>query len=113
MTTPLEDIRQRALGETYHIERELGGGGMSRVFVAEERALGRKVVVKILPPDRPVNAAELVRSTEALPLSGEDAGNARETRGPLPRPGWRRAQRGERSWCRRSGHPMPSAASCC
>ena len=29
---------------------ELGGGGMSRVFVADEVALGRKVVVKVLNP---------------------------------------------------------------
>src|SRR5687767_517778 len=31
--------------------RELGGGGMSRVFVASERRLGRKVVVKVLAPE--------------------------------------------------------------
>src|SRR5471030_838447 len=47
----LIDQLQRTLGTGYVIERELGGGGMSRVFVAEERALGRKVVVKVLPPD--------------------------------------------------------------
>jgi serine/threonine-protein kinase len=40
-----------ALSATYTIERELGGGGMSRVFLAEEHALGRKVVIKVLPPD--------------------------------------------------------------
>ena len=39
------------MGNTYTIERELGGGGMSRVFVATETALGRKVVVKVLPPE--------------------------------------------------------------
>ena len=27
---------QSAVGDTYHIEEELGGGGMSGVFVAEE-----------------------------------------------------------------------------
>jgi len=37
------------LGERYTIESELGGGGMSRVFLAEETALGRHVVVKVLP----------------------------------------------------------------
>ena len=42
---------QATLGSAYVIEHELGGGGMSRVFVAEELALGRKVVVKVLPPD--------------------------------------------------------------
>ena len=40
-----------ALGPDYALEHELGGGGMSRVFVATERALGRRVVVKVLPPD--------------------------------------------------------------
>jgi len=42
---------QAALGTAYHLERELGGGGMSRVFVAQETALGRKVVLKVLPPE--------------------------------------------------------------
>jgi TolB-like protein/tRNA A-37 threonylcarbamoyl transferase component Bud32 len=39
---------ETALGSAYRIERELGGGGMSHVFLAEEVALGRKVVVKVL-----------------------------------------------------------------
>ena len=52
MTSPdVQDRLQRALGTTYTVERELGGGGMSRVFVADEAALGRKVVVKVLRPD--------------------------------------------------------------
>jgi eukaryotic-like serine/threonine-protein kinase len=38
-----------ALAGKYTIERELGGGGMSRVFLAEETALGRRVVIKVLP----------------------------------------------------------------
>ncbi|MGQ0649958.1 MAG: protein kinase domain-containing protein [Gemmatimonadaceae bacterium] len=42
---------QAALGSAYRIESELGRGGMSRVFVAEEVALGRKVVVKVLSPE--------------------------------------------------------------
>jgi TolB-like protein len=36
------------LGDTFVIERELGGGGMSRVFVAEERSLGRRVALKVV-----------------------------------------------------------------
>ena len=40
-----------ALGGAYELERELGGGGMSRVFVATETALGRRVAVKVLSPD--------------------------------------------------------------
>ena len=51
---PASDFRDRldqALSGQYRIERELGGGGMSRVFVAEEVALGRRVVVKVLEPE--------------------------------------------------------------
>jgi len=47
----LRDQLQSTLGNAYTIERELGGGGMSRVFVATEAALGRQIVVKVLPPD--------------------------------------------------------------
>jgi serine/threonine-protein kinase len=47
----LKEQLQQTLGSSYTLERELGGGGMSRVFVAEELSLGRKVVVKVLPPD--------------------------------------------------------------
>ena len=48
------DIRgqlQLALGSAVVLDRELGGGGMSHVFVATETALGRQIVVKVLPPD--------------------------------------------------------------
>jgi len=41
VTTELRERLQAALGHAYSIERELGGGGMSRVFVAEETGLGR------------------------------------------------------------------------
>jgi serine/threonine-protein kinase len=47
----LFDRLQAALGTAYRIEKELGGGGMSRVFVAEETRLARRVVIKVLPPD--------------------------------------------------------------
>ena len=50
MTGLLEDLRVH-LGGAYRIDRELGGGGMSRVFLAEEVALGRRVVLKVLAPD--------------------------------------------------------------
>jgi serine/threonine-protein kinase len=39
------------LGDDFVVERELGGGGMSRVFVALETALSRRVVVKVLPDE--------------------------------------------------------------
>ncbi len=51
MTDTLATRLRTALGPDYTLERELGGGGMSRVFVATEMALGRRVVVKVLPPD--------------------------------------------------------------
>jgi serine/threonine-protein kinase len=51
VTIGLQDQLQSALGSSYTVERELGGGGMSRVFVAEERRLARRVVVKVLSPE--------------------------------------------------------------
>jgi len=42
---------QEALGTNYKLDRELMGGGMSRVFVAIDSVLGRRVVVKVLPPE--------------------------------------------------------------
>ena len=46
-----ENELRAALGDRYALERELTGSGMSRVFVATERALDRQVVVKVLPPE--------------------------------------------------------------
>jgi len=51
MPDDLLDRLQAALGADYAIERELGGGGMSHVFLATERRLDRQVVIKLLPPD--------------------------------------------------------------
>ncbi|MGH7618808.1 MAG: serine/threonine-protein kinase [Gemmatimonadaceae bacterium] len=48
---PLQERLQAALGDAYRIERELPRGGMSRVFVALETALGRNVVIKVLAPE--------------------------------------------------------------
>jgi TolB-like protein/tetratricopeptide (TPR) repeat protein len=47
--SPLIDHLTTALGPGYAIERELGGGGMSRVFVAYDASLERRVAVKVLP----------------------------------------------------------------
>jgi len=49
--TELRDRLQASLGQSYRIERELSGGGMSRVFVAHDTRLARDVVVKVLSPD--------------------------------------------------------------
>jgi len=51
MSTEFTALLQNALHPAYTLERELTGGGMSRVFVATDVALGRKVVVKVLPPE--------------------------------------------------------------
>jgi len=45
----LERRLRETLAGTYRIERELGGGGMSRVFAAEDVALRRMVALKVLP----------------------------------------------------------------
>lgn len=50
--TNLRDQLQATLGECYSIERELGGGGMSRVYVARDETLGRDVVVKVIAPEQ-------------------------------------------------------------
>ncbi len=50
MTDPRARL-QETLSGNYTIERELGGGGMSRVYLAQETALGRTVVIKVIAPD--------------------------------------------------------------
>ena len=47
----LKEQLQQTLGSNYTLERELGGGGMSRVFLAEDNTLGRKIVIKLLPAE--------------------------------------------------------------
>jgi tetratricopeptide (TPR) repeat protein len=68
------------------IERELGGGGMSRVFVATETRLGRRVVVKVLAPEvaaeistqrfeREIQTAASLQQANIVPvLTAGDAG---------------------------------------
>ena len=51
MTPDLRAHLQATLGDAFTLEREIGGGGMSRVYVAEETALRRRIVVKVLPQD--------------------------------------------------------------
>src|SRR6187551_3643419 len=59
----LWDRLQSLLGDGYRVERELPGGGMSRLFLATDRSLDRSVVVKVLPPELAgeVNAARFQR----------------------------------------------------
>lgn len=49
--TDFSEHLQAALGTNCQLDRERTGGGMSRVFVAVDRVLGRNVVVKVLPPE--------------------------------------------------------------
>ncbi len=109
-----DDIRpqvQSSLGEGYIIERELGGGGMSRTYVAMERSLSRRVVVKVLSPElaagvsvdrfkREILLAAQMQHPHVVPVlsSGDASGlpwftmpyvegeslRARLARGPLP-----------------------------
>lgn len=51
MSTDLRDQLQQRLAGAYTLRRELAGGGMSHVFVAEDNTLGRAVVVKVLRPE--------------------------------------------------------------
>ncbi len=48
---------QRSLGDAFKIERELGGGGMARVFLSTETALERQIVVKVLDLEGAVAAS--------------------------------------------------------
>jgi eukaryotic-like serine/threonine-protein kinase len=46
----LEHLR-KIFADSYRVDEELKGGGMSRLFLATDLALNRTVVVKILPPE--------------------------------------------------------------
>ena len=80
---------QVSLGSAYTLERELGGGGMSRVFLAHEAELGRRVVIKVLTPelaaginaerfDREIMLAASLQQANIVPLlaTGRAAGYA-------------------------------------
>ena len=49
--TDVRSALSAALGPAFTLGRELGGGGMSRVFMAREEMLERDVVVKVLLPE--------------------------------------------------------------
>src|SRR5688572_7325856 len=51
MPSDLQNLLQTALGSAYHVEREIGVGGMSTVFAAIETSLGRRVAIKVLQPE--------------------------------------------------------------
>jgi serine/threonine-protein kinase len=83
----VRDQLQTTLGAAYRLDRELGGGGMSRVFVAEETVLSRTVVIKLLSPElaeglnverfrREIQVAARLQHPHIVPLltAGESGG---------------------------------------
>ena len=88
--SPVADVLpqlQASLGSAYALERELGGSGMSRVFLAHEAGLGRRVVMKVLTPelaagmnaerfDREIKLAASLQQANIVPLlaTGRAAG---------------------------------------
>jgi tRNA A-37 threonylcarbamoyl transferase component Bud32 len=77
-TAPTPD-RIQVLPESYSFERELRGGGMSRVFLARDQKLGRQVVIKMLTPElsaalspdrfqREISVAARLRHPHIVPL---------------------------------------------
>src|SRR5919108_1887093 len=84
MTTDLREQLQHLLGTSYTLEREIRGGGMSRLFLATERALKRPVVIKLLPREqtselsaarfqREMELAAQLRHPHILPIYGAGA----------------------------------------
>jgi len=81
----LRDQLQAALGDAYVVGRELGGGGMSRVFLVDDKRLGRTIVAKMLAPElagaisaerfeREIRVAASLQQANIVPLL--DAGDA-------------------------------------
>jgi len=82
---PARDVADVAdpprIDERYRIEKEIGRGGMGRVFVAHDRKLGRDVAIKVLASG--LHGEEALR--RALALSPEDGATERDyARGSAP-----------------------------
>ncbi len=81
----VEIVLPDVLGDRYRIERELGRGGMARVYLAQDLKHGRSVAVKVIRPDlaaslgrerflREIGIAARLRHPNIVPLY--DSGDA-------------------------------------
>ncbi len=62
----MRDLVQSTLRHRYHLERELGKGGMGCVYLAKDLQLQRSVAIKVLPPElaaRPELRERFLRET--------------------------------------------------
>jgi len=67
MTELLQRV-QAALGDSYLLEQEIEGGGMSHLFLATEASLNRQVVIKLLPPEH-ASAVSAARFKQEIELA--------------------------------------------
>ncbi len=84
MNETIETQLRAALSGTYRIESELGRGAMALVFLATDLRHGRKVAVKVLPPEmatsdtaerflREIRITALLQHSNILPLMDSGA----------------------------------------
>jgi hypothetical protein len=102
-----------AVGDRYDVERELGRGGMSVVYLAREVRLRRRVALKVLPPEFAYRAG--VR--ERFLREAQTAAQLHHPHVvPVPRrrrrPGRGLAGHGLRGGARRSATGSPARAAC-
>ncbi len=70
MSADLRSSLEEIVGGTYELQRELGGGGMSRLFLATDRSLRRPVVIKVLPPER-TSTVSAIRFQREIELAAQ------------------------------------------
>jgi len=71
MSESLHDRVVAAIGEHYAVEDEIGRGGMSVVYRARDRRLGRPVAIKVLPPELAHDPAIRARFTREAQTSAQ------------------------------------------
>jgi serine/threonine-protein kinase len=71
MATPLHERVVDALGHLYHVESEIGRGGMSVVYRARDPRLNRLIAIKVLPPELAYDPAIRTRFTREAQTSAQ------------------------------------------